>query len=308
MKKTGLSLGPVLFNWQVEKWRDFYFRIADEADLDRVYLGEVVCSKRQPFFDPWFPQVLERLQAAGKQVVVSTLALIMNKREMNGLRELAGFEDLMLEANDVAAVALLRGRDHCVGPYVNVYNEGTLDYLHRNGASHVTLPVEMRLESMRKLSANSPVSLEVQAFGRLPLALSARCYHARHHKLTKDGCQFVCEKDPDGMDLDTLDGEEFLAVNGIQTMSYAYANLLGDLDLLADAGISMFRLSPQDCDMVAVADLFRKVIAGDLDPAGATDQLEDISRAPDFCNGYLYGREGARQFAADELAAYAAAD
>ncbi|MET3221923.1 hypothetical protein ABIF35_002710 [Bradyrhizobium japonicum] len=26
-----LSLGPVLYNWAPERWRDFYFRIADEA-------------------------------------------------------------------------------------------------------------------------------------------------------------------------------------------------------------------------------------------------------------------------------------
>ncbi len=39
-----LSLGPVLFNWDAEDKRDFYFRIADEALLDAVYVGEVVCS------------------------------------------------------------------------------------------------------------------------------------------------------------------------------------------------------------------------------------------------------------------------
>ena len=29
-----LTLGPVLFNWEPERWRDFYFRIADEAPVD----------------------------------------------------------------------------------------------------------------------------------------------------------------------------------------------------------------------------------------------------------------------------------
>ena len=71
-----LSLGPVLFNWDAEDKRDFYFRIADEAPIDTVYLGEVVCSKRTPFFDPYVPEVAERLRRGGKQVVYSTLALI----------------------------------------------------------------------------------------------------------------------------------------------------------------------------------------------------------------------------------------
>jgi collagenase-like PrtC family protease len=46
-----LTLGPLLFNWPAERWRDFYARIADEAPVDRVVLGEVVCSKRQPFHE-----------------------------------------------------------------------------------------------------------------------------------------------------------------------------------------------------------------------------------------------------------------
>ena len=33
---TKLTLGPVLFNWAPEKWRDFYLRIADEAPVDSV--------------------------------------------------------------------------------------------------------------------------------------------------------------------------------------------------------------------------------------------------------------------------------
>ena len=47
---SALTLGPILFNWKPERRRDFYFRIADEAPIDCVYLGEVVCSKREPFF------------------------------------------------------------------------------------------------------------------------------------------------------------------------------------------------------------------------------------------------------------------
>lgn len=47
--KATLALGPVLYLWQGQKWRDFYFRIADEAPVSHVYLGETVCSKRFHF-------------------------------------------------------------------------------------------------------------------------------------------------------------------------------------------------------------------------------------------------------------------
>ena len=120
LSTSKLSMGPVLFNWKPEKWRDFYFRIADEAPVDRVYVGEAVCSKRMPFFEPHIGDVVERLIAAGKEVVLSTLALVMNKREMNGIRDLAETEDFLVEANDVSAAALLKGRPHAIGPYVNV--------------------------------------------------------------------------------------------------------------------------------------------------------------------------------------------
>nr|MDA8251874.1 U32 family peptidase [Rhodospirillales bacterium] len=72
----GLTLGPLLFHWPRARRRDFYFRIADEAPVDCVHLGEVVCSKREPFAAPDIPEIAGRLQAAGKQVVLSTLALV----------------------------------------------------------------------------------------------------------------------------------------------------------------------------------------------------------------------------------------
>ena len=50
-KTSELTLGPVLFNWEPERWRDFYFRIADEAPVGTVYLGEVICFKRAPLFE-----------------------------------------------------------------------------------------------------------------------------------------------------------------------------------------------------------------------------------------------------------------
>ena len=119
-----LSLGPVLFNWDAEEKRDFYFRIADEAPLDAVYVGEVVCSKRASFFDPYLPAVVERLRRGGKQVVHSTLALILSEREMDAVRALAGVSDLLIEANDIGSIALLAGRPHVVGPFVNVSGSG----------------------------------------------------------------------------------------------------------------------------------------------------------------------------------------
>lgn len=290
-----LVMGPVLFNWTPEDWRDFHFRIADEADVDEICVGEVVCSKRAPFLTPYLGEVIERLRAADKKVILSTLALIMNKREMESVRDAAAVDDagLMVEANDISATALLSGRPHAVGPYVNVYNEGTLAYLAGNGAQSVCLPVELGLGAMTALAKDSPTALEVMVFGRLPLAISARCYHARAHGLHKDGCQYVCDKDPNGMKVETLDGEPFLAVNGVQTLSYAYADLSASVPALLELGISRLRLSPHaGVDMVAIAETYRAITTGTLETSEAHARIATHCGDATFCNGYINNQIG----------------
>ncbi len=289
-----LTLGPVFFNWPPEKLRDFHFRIADEAPVDTVCLGEVVCSKRSPFQGQALADAVERLTAAGKEVLHSTLALIMDDREMDQVRALTADADLFVEANDVSAAALLAGRPHAIGPFVNVYNEGTLDFLARRGARRVSLPGELPARSLAALAGASRAELEVQVFGRLPLAISARCYHARLGNLNKDACQYVCGEDADGLDLETLDGEPFLAINGTQTLSRTYVNLAGELDDLVEMGIERFRLSPQDLDMVAVATVFRRLLDGAMEPGAAFERLHDLSGGVPFSNGFYHGTEGAR--------------
>lgn len=232
VRQAKLTMGPVLFNWSPEKWRDFYFRVADETDVDSVYVGEVICSKRAPFFTPVIPDVIERLQASGKEVIYSTLALVMNAREVKAIKELALDKDMLVEANDMSAIANLKGRDFVVGPYINVYNEGTMDYLTATGASRICLPAEMPSHSIATLATHSAAEIEVQVYGRHVLALSARCYHARAEDLSKDSCLFVCEKDPDGMNVQTIAGQDFLNVNGIATMSHSYCVLMAEMAAL----------------------------------------------------------------------------
>ena len=286
-----LTLGPALFNWPAETWRDFYFRIADEAPVETVYLGEVVCSKRSPFYAPVLDEVAGRLMEAGKQVVFSTLALVTQGREADAVRELGRTRELMVEANDPTALRHLSGRPHIVGPYVNVYNEGTLLYLAGRGAVRVCLPFELPAHSLARLAAaaGEELEIEVQAFGRLPLALSARCYHARAHHLHKDNCQFICGQDADGLELDTVSDQPFLSINGIQTMSHTYVNLVDELAAMRAAGIGHFRLSPHSCDMVEVAAIFRAVLDGGLGADEAQAKLEEAVPAAEFSKSFYQG-------------------
>ena len=125
--------------------------------------------------------------------------------------------------------------------------------LETGRAVRVCLPAELPAASIAALAESAATELEVQVFGRLPLAISARCYHARSRGLAKDGCRFVCGEDADGMPVATLDDEPIFAVNGLQTLSAAYCSLLAELAELQRMGVGLFRLWPQSRDMAAVA-------------------------------------------------------
>lgn len=293
-----LTLGPLLFNWPAERWSDFYAAIADEAPVDRVHLGEVVCSKRLPFYIDRIPQAIERLRRAGKTVVLSSLALVTLKRERDMCADLVDSGDLEIEVNDLTMLAHLPpGRAFTVGPLVNVYNEGALAFLAERGATHVCLPPELPMASVAELAragAARGVVTEVWAFGRVPLAISGRCYHARVHGLAKDNCQFVCGEDLDGLKVTTLDGEDFLAVNGVQTLSFTYGNMVTDMARLREAGVMSLRLSPHDGDMIEVTRIFREVLEGRREADDAADALSQLFPEAVFSNGFLAGGEGAR--------------
>jgi collagenase-like PrtC family protease len=288
-----LTLGPLLCNWSPERRRDFYFEMADEAPFDSVHLGEMVCAKRQPAFERHLPAVTDRLRAAGKEIVLSTLALVTSWQERKDTETLIASGEFPIEANDLAVVALLKGRRFMVGPMVNVYNEGSLGVLAGLGAERICLPAELSAARIACLAGLGKAAVEVQAFGRLPLAISARCYHARAYGLQKDGCRLVCARDPDGMTVRTLDGTGFLAVNGMQVLSHRYHLILHELADLAAAGVASFRLWPQDCDMAAVGRVFRDTLDGRRDAEQSVEDLAALLPTVEFANGFLHGREGA---------------
>ena len=286
-----LTVGPNPFFWDAASWRDFYARLADEAPVERVVLGELVCSKRLPFYQAEIPAAVERLRAAGKAVALTSLALITLKRERNLTAELvdAGAE---VELGDLTALAHVpEGAAFSVGPLVNVYNEGTLGWLARRGATRVCLPPELPPASVAVL-AGVGVPVEVWGWGRLPLAISARCYHARLHDRAKDSCQFVCDEDPDGRAVDTLDGQKFLAVNGVQTLSQACASAAHAVGRLREAGVSALRLQPQSEGFVEVCGLFRALLDGRIGAAEFDAKARPLAPGGRFCDGFLTGAAG----------------
>lgn len=294
-----ITIGPVLYHWSADEKLDFYRRIADEAPADTVYVGEVICSKRSVYFDSHLPEVIERLERAGKRVILSTLAEVVLKRERDMIRVLTEDGEREVEINNAAGLASIGGRRHRIGQMMNVYNEETLGWLAGKGATHFTLPSEVPgtvAAMLAKAAYHAGSTVEVQVFGRASLAVSARCYHARAHNRSKDNCQFVCETDPDGMPLKTVTGQPFLAVNGIQTQSHSYINLAAEIPDMIEMGVNALRLSPQKADMVAVAQIFSDRVAGCISGGETLERLSELDLQAPFSNGFWHGQIGSRAF------------
>lgn len=288
-----LSLGAPQYYWSRQTYFDFYEAMAATA-VDIVYLGETVCSRRKELrLQDWI-DIAELMRSSGKEAVLSTQVLLESGVEVSTMHKVTANTDWPVEAGDMGAVQRVAGkRPFTGGMHLNIYNMPTLQWLASLGATRWVAPLEMKHEDLAALIQNGPQSLqtEVFAYGRMPLAFSARCFTARQRNLPKDDCQFSCLDHPDGLMLKTRESEEFLVLNGIQTQSARVHNLIDELPRMQRMGVAVARISPQSQHMTEVVALFDAVRKGQLSGPEARAQLQPLM--PDqSCNGYWHGRPG----------------
>ncbi len=289
-----LSVGPVLFFWQRDAVYQFYRELVEQP-VDAIYLGETVCSKRRELKTQQWIDLGRELAASGKQVVLSSLALIEAESELKTLRRLCDNGELWVEANDMGAVELLSERKlpFVAGPAINVYNARSLQTLYKRGMRRWVMPVELSAETLAAVLSDAQamgfadqIETEVFSYGHLPLAYSARCFSARARNLPKDNCQLVCLEYPQGMPLTSQEDQSVFTINGIQTMSGQVYNLLPEIDEMKRMGVDWVRLSPRPEAMREVIDSYRARIDG------GQDAITVISA--DTVNGYWYSDAGMR--------------
>lgn len=292
---TRISVGPLLYYWPRQETLAFYAALADSA-ADEVYLGETVCSRRHELrLDDWL-EVAAMLADAGKTAILSSQALIESESDLKALRRMVAQDRFRVEANDMSAVRLLAeaGRsDWIAGPTLNVFNPATLQLMQESGASRWVVAPEMSGSALADVLAQlsqQAIETEVLAWGRLPLAHSARCFTARHFNLQKDTCEFRCLGISDGLVLRTREGEAFLTLNGVQTQSAKVHNLLADLSQVTPHA-SVLRISPQGQHTLEAIQLFKDVLDAQVTPAEAFERSTEwmVDRA---CNGFWHGRPG----------------
>ncbi len=291
-----LALGPVPYYWPRELLCAFYAAMA-EAPVAVVYLGEQVCSRRHEMrLEDWL-EIADRLAAHGKEVVLSSQALLESEGDLKLLRRVVENGRYRVEANDMSAVRLLSGQACWVaGPHLNIYNPQTLGLFAELGATRWAAPIEVTRQVLAGVLASRPagVEAEVFAYGRLPLAFSARCFTARRFNLQKENCEYRCGDFPDGLPLKTGDGVPFLILNGIQTQSARVYCLLQELPALRELGVNLLRVSPHSQNMPEVLAVLRACCDGALSPQEALEDLAPLMpEAP--CNGFWHNRAGLEQ-------------
>ncbi|MBK9326839.1 MAG: U32 family peptidase [Thiobacillaceae bacterium] len=287
-----LALGPLLYYWSREDTLAFY-ESALSWPVDVVYLGETVCSRRHLLRLPDWIELAEKFADAGKQAVLASQTLIESESDLKALRKVVADRRFLVEANEWGAVRLLAEARHpfVAGPTLNAYNPDTLALLADLGATRWVPPVEMPRDMLASMPVPAGMETELFAYGRLPLAFSARCFTARHYNLQKDDCQFRCIEHPDGLVLASREGEDFLCINGIQTQSARVMSLAHRLDELKAAKVDLLRISPQARHTERIATLFRALLDGTLAPADAPAKLAPLMPAQP-CDGYWLGEAG----------------
>jgi collagenase-like PrtC family protease len=310
-----LTVGPLQYWWPREATLAFYADVAESA-ASTVVLGEVVCSRRNEFRTEDWLALARDLAAAGKTVVLATQPLVMSESELRTLRRIAEQDEFAVEANDAAALRAL-ARAHAerpqrpgftLGPHVNIYSRSALAEHASFGAARWVAPMELAIDAVGRINplgarvagAHGEIATEVYGFGRMPLAFSARCFTARHHRLGKDACDYRCREDADGLLLSTSEGgrnapasgEPFLVLNGIQTQSAGVHCLIAEAAALRAAGVGSVRLSPCSRDFARVLQLFDAVYRGTMAAAEARAELEGLELPGALVSGFAHRRPG----------------
>ncbi|MDA0148715.1 U32 family peptidase [Vibrio sp. LaRot3] len=283
------ALGPLLYFWPKQDVEGFYQQ-AQDSSADIIYLGETVCSKRREMKAAHWFDIAKQLADNGKQVVLSTMALLEAPSEVNVMKKYIDNGDFSIEANDVSAIQL--AHEHkvpfVVGPAVNTYNAHTLNLFLKQGMTRWCMPVELSREWLSnvltqcdEIGIRNKFEVEVFSHGYLPLAYSARCFTARAEDKAKDDCETCCIKYPTGIQVRSQEGQEVFNLNGIQTQSGYCYNLVNDLPSMQGL-VDVVRLSPLGVETFSEIEKFRANEQGNS-PVSALDRQ---------CNGYWHRLAG----------------
>ena len=281
---------------------------------DAVYLAGKEFGMRSAaanFDDDALRRAVGLAHSMGKKVYV-TCNTLPREDELN---RLPAFLELLQDAKadavivtDLGVIALAKRFAPDVALHVStqlgVVNSAAANVLHAMGADTVVLARELSLEEIRKIRANTPAELKLEAFvhGAMCVSFSGRCLLSNY--LTgRDGSRGECaqpcrwkyhlveEKRPGQYYEITEDGGTFI-------LNARDLNMIEHLQDLADAGITGFKIEGRTKSAyytAAVTNAYRHALdaAAEREPAPAVwvRETEMVSHRP-YCTGFYYGDPG----------------
>lgn len=277
------ALGSVLYYWPKQTLNDFY-QLAMQSEADIIYIGETICSKRREMKPSDWIELARQLATSGKQIVLSSLALLQAPSELKEISKLVDNGEFLIEAHDFGVINMLAEKKlpFVAGHGLNCYNAQTLNILLREGMTRWCMPVELSrdwlinlLNQCDDMGIRGKFEVEVMSYGHLPLAYSARCFTARSENKQKDECETCCINYPQGREVLSQEQQQVFILNGIQTLSGYCYNLGNELASMKDL-VDIVRVSPESERSLEILSQFKANENG----------LAPITIADKSCNGY----------------------
>jgi len=287
-----IAIGPLPTNWGKEKILDYYRKVAAHPGINRAYVGEIACTKRDILDPRLFTEIQDLLKGAGKEVILSTHVLPTNEGDVNKSRALME-EAHQIEVNNVGIFNVwlkeFREKPLTLGPYFNVYNPQSAKFLLKYKIRRIVFPVDISVNTMEKMCEEVDVPFEVVTYGNFPIAFSWRCYTARAFGKLRRDCGFKCYE-VKNLPHATLEGEPLFMINGPAVYNAKTYCLVSYLKGFQEMGVASIRIETIPENVVEVADIFKALIEREISPAQAEKKLASLSEYG-LDTRYFTGRE-----------------
>lgn len=281
---------------------------------DAVYLAGTQFGMRASAGNFTFPE----LSKATKLAHASGTAVHMTCNTLPREDELAQLPEFLEQAQDAGVDAFIIADlgvmaaakkyapkvSRHISTQLGVINSATANVLFDMGADRVVLARETPMEDIRKIRANTPKELEIEAFvhGAMCVSFSGRCLLSNYltgRDANRGACAQPCrwkyhlveEKRP---------GEyfEISEDKGTHIMNSRDMCMIEHIPELIDAGVTSFKIEGRMKSAyyaAAVTNAYRHAIdyalRGEELPQVWIDELNKVSHRP-YCTGFYYGDPG----------------
>ena len=281
---------------------------------DAVYLAGTQFGMRAAAGNFTFPELklATELAHANGTAVHMTCNPLPREDELAQLPEFLGqAQDAGVDAFIIADLGVMAAAEKYapkvsrhVSTQLGVINSATANVLFNMGADRVVLARETPMEDIRKIRANTPKELEIEAFvhGAMCVSFSGRCLLSNYltgRDANRGACAQPCrwkyhlveEKRP---------GEyfEISEDNGTHIMNSRDMCMIEHIPELIDAGVTSFKIEGRMKSAyyaAAVTNAYRHAIdyaqKGEALPQVWIDELNKVSHRP-YCTGFYYGDPG----------------